>query len=81
MRALQFITGHVIFKLRYNQIYQLKTTCVNELGQAIQFFFVQEIFQLGSVPIHIILVPSNCIKNTVFGIFWQFLSRSRVNIG
>ena len=26
MRALKFITGHVIFKLRYNQIYQLKTT-------------------------------------------------------
>ena len=26
MRALKFIRGHVIFKLRYNQIYQLKTT-------------------------------------------------------
>ena len=26
MKALKFITGHVIFKLRYNQIYQLKTT-------------------------------------------------------
>ena len=26
MRALEFLTGHVIFKLRYNQIYQLKTT-------------------------------------------------------
>ena len=26
MRALEFITGHVIFKLRYNQMYQLKTT-------------------------------------------------------
>ena len=26
MRALEFITGHVIFKLCYNQIYQLKTT-------------------------------------------------------
>ena len=26
MRALEIITGHVIFKLRYNQIYQLKTT-------------------------------------------------------
>ena len=26
MRALEFITGHVIFKLRYNQIYKLKTT-------------------------------------------------------
>ena len=26
MRALQFITYHVIFKLRYNQIYQMKTT-------------------------------------------------------
>ena len=28
MRALEFIRGHVIFKLRYNQIYQLKTTLV-----------------------------------------------------
>ena len=26
MRAFEFITGHVTFKLRYNQIYQLKTT-------------------------------------------------------
>ena len=28
MRALEFWTGHEIFKLRYNQIYQLKTTDV-----------------------------------------------------
>ena len=28
MRAHEFLTGHVIFKLRYNQIYQLKTTIV-----------------------------------------------------
>ena len=31
-RALKFITGHVIFKLHYNQIYQLTTThntCLN----------------------------------------------------
>ena len=26
MRALKFIMGHGILKLRYNQIYQLKTT-------------------------------------------------------
>ena len=26
MRALEFITGHVIFKLRYDQIYPMKTT-------------------------------------------------------
>ena len=26
MRAVEFIIGHVIFKLRYDQIYQLKTT-------------------------------------------------------
>ena len=26
MTALEFITGHVIFKLRYDQIYQMKTT-------------------------------------------------------
>ena len=31
MRALEFITGRVIFKLRYNQIYQLKTTLVRWL--------------------------------------------------
>ena len=24
MRALKFIRGHVIFKLRYNEIYQMK---------------------------------------------------------
>ena len=30
MRALEFITGHVIFKLRYNKIYQLKTTHVDD---------------------------------------------------
>ena len=29
MGALEFITGHVIFKLRYNQIYQLKPTPSN----------------------------------------------------
>ena len=28
MKAIEFLTGHVIFKLRYNQIYQLKTTYV-----------------------------------------------------
>ena len=28
MRALEFIKGHVTFKLCYNQIYQLKTTAV-----------------------------------------------------
>ena len=28
MRALEIITGHVIFRLRYNQIYQLKTTII-----------------------------------------------------
>ena len=35
MRALQFITDHVIFKLHYNQIYQMKTTkdslCLREV--------------------------------------------------
>ena len=30
MRSLEFITDHVIFKLRYNQIYQLKTTFNSE---------------------------------------------------
>ena len=34
MRALQFITDHMIFKLRYNQIYQMKTTneCVTNIS-------------------------------------------------
>ena len=26
MRAIQFITDHVIFKLHYDKIYQIKTT-------------------------------------------------------
>ena len=26
MRVLEFVTGHVIFKLRHDQIYQMKTT-------------------------------------------------------
>ena len=30
MRALELITGQVIFKLCYNQIYQLKTTLEDE---------------------------------------------------
>ena len=36
MRALKFITGHVIFKLRYNQIYQLKTTHVTLFSSFIE---------------------------------------------
>ena len=37
MTALEFIRGHVTFKLRYDQIYQMKTTtiqkfCVNTLN-------------------------------------------------
>ena len=35
MRALKFITGHVIFKLCYNQIYQLKTTVMNATSEII----------------------------------------------
>ena len=31
MGALEFITGHVISKLRYDQIYQMKTTIFLEL--------------------------------------------------
>ena len=33
MRALEFLTGHVIFKLHYNQIYQLKTTIITDFRQ------------------------------------------------
>ena len=29
MRDLEFLTGHVTFKLRYNQIWSLKTTLGN----------------------------------------------------
>ena len=32
MKALKFITGHVNFKLRYNQIEQLKTTIASATG-------------------------------------------------
>ena len=32
MRALEFITGHAIFKLHYNQIDQMKTTFVLQIG-------------------------------------------------
>ena len=32
MRELEFLTGHVTFKLRYNQIYQMKTTLEKEAG-------------------------------------------------
>ena len=29
------LTGHVIFKLRYNQIYQLKTTDMSQVSQSV----------------------------------------------
>ena len=32
MRALEFIAGHVTFKLCYNKIYQLKTTLMKLTG-------------------------------------------------
>ena len=38
MRALKFITGHVIFNLRYNQNYQLKTTHIKLHGNHIITF-------------------------------------------
>ena len=38
MRALEFLTGHVIFKLRYNQIYQLKTTLDKKYLDSVQEF-------------------------------------------
>ena len=38
MRTLKFVRGHVIFKLRYNQIHQLKTTQVGLLdGRTLWF--------------------------------------------
>ena len=36
MRALKFIRGHVTFKLRYNQIYQLKTTTVADFTNVLE---------------------------------------------
>ena len=43
MRALQFITDHVIFKLCYNQIYQMKTTMYNvHLPTIYSFWIMQE---------------------------------------
>ena len=39
MRDLGFLTGHVTFKLRYNQIYQLKTTT---LEKVLCFFLVAQ---------------------------------------
>ena len=41
MRALEFITGHVIFKLRFNQIYQMKTTKSLSLIYLIMEHFVR----------------------------------------
>ena len=44
MRALEFIADHVIFKLCYNQIYQMKTTMYNvHLPTIYSFWIMQEI--------------------------------------
>ena len=42
MRALEFITGHVTFKLHYDQIYQMKTTNVFlcAIGSILVTFFL-----------------------------------------
>ena len=40
MRALEFIRGHVIFKLRYNQIYQMKTTIIIRIVSQIYMEFM-----------------------------------------
>ena len=39
MRASQFIRGHVIFKLYYNQIYKLKTTLTFHALYYIKYYF------------------------------------------
>ena len=36
MRALEFITGYVIFKLHYDQIYQMKIT-MDRIGKLLHF--------------------------------------------
>ena len=44
MRALEFIIGHVIFKLRYNQIYQLKTTNILKTILFFWIFVIKKVF-------------------------------------
>ena len=65
MRALKFITGHVIVKLHYNQIYQLKTTHIC----TVQTFSAIIIFQLSDHSNEMIChfqscfsMPTLCLK-------------------
>ena len=39
MRALEFLTGYVTFKLHYDQIYQLKTTSVCQDTKKLSWIF------------------------------------------
>ena len=64
MRALEFITGHVIFKLCYNQIYQLKTNieftfvCLYQSMPTIDDDF-WTLFLVGITSLNSILVASS----------------------
>ena len=49
MRALEFITGHVIFKLRYDQIYQMKAP-VNRCG-CICALFISTLFDFFQIEV------------------------------
>ena len=51
MRELEFLTGHVTFKLCYNQIYQLETTSSSYSDYPIKNFgymFLQGTLQITS---------------------------------
>ena len=41
MRALQFITDHVIFKLCFNQIYQMKNPQQAQINQNLRFCLIK----------------------------------------
>ena len=56
MRALQYITDHVIFKLRYNQIYQMKTplrTLLDNFDRSLQEYesVSSDLFQWNSIDL------------------------------
>ena len=56
MRVLKFVLDHVIFKLRYNQIYQLKTT----LATLLQHQILESWF-LNSTTRQTLMVRSVCM--------------------
>ena len=61
MRALKFITGHVIFKLRYNQIYQMKTTIVNFVLFSVTKLKATKVHGFVLVVLYIILLTTSIV--------------------